>query len=43
MFTNITISLNNFRVIKDMKMSTKKSVWAAILVLSKFLCFHYLF
>ena len=41
--TNITTSPNNFRVITDMKMSAKKSVWAAVLVLSKCLCFHYLF
>ena len=41
--TNITISLINFRIIKDMKMSSKKSAWAAVLVLSKCLCFHYLF
>ena len=38
--TNIT-SLHKFRVITDMKMSAKKSVWAAVLVLSKCLCFHY--
>ena len=37
--TNIPTSPNNFRVITDMKMSAKKSVWAAVLVLSKCLCF----
>lgn len=41
LYTNTTTSLNNFRVTTDIKMSPRKPVLAALLMLSKCLCFHY--
>ena len=41
LYTNTTTSLNNFRVTTDIKMSPRKPVLAALLMLSKCLCCHY--